>query len=67
MYAVSNITGDNHTMTLRPGAGMGTTARLIINARAEFTDKVLAWRFLQPGRPNPTHRFNEVTEQAPPQ
>jgi hypothetical protein len=42
MYAVSNITGDNHTMTLRPGAGMGTTARLIINARAEFTDEVLA-------------------------
>lgn len=25
-----------------------------------FTDEVLAWRYLQPGRPNPTHRFNEV-------
>ena len=25
-----------------------------------YTDEVTAWRFLQPGRPNPTHRFNEV-------
>lgn len=26
------------------------------------TDEVLAWRYLQPGRPNPTHRFSEVVE-----
>lgn len=25
-------------------------------------EEVLAWRYLQPGRPNPTHRFNEVVE-----
>lgn len=24
-------------------------------------EEVLAWRFLQPGRPNPTHRFTKVT------
>ena len=24
--------------------------------------KTLAWRFLQPGRPNPTHRFSEVVK-----
>lgn len=23
-------------------------------------EEILAWRYLQPGRPNPTHRFNEV-------
>ena len=23
-------------------------------------EEVLAWRFLQPGRPNPTHRFTEI-------
>ena len=25
-----------------------------------YREEVLAWRFLQPGRPNPTHRFSEV-------
>jgi hypothetical protein len=25
-----------------------------------YTLEVLAWRFLQPGRPQPTHRFTEV-------
>ena len=25
-----------------------------------YSDEVLAWRYLQPGRPNPTHRFDEV-------
>lgn len=24
--------------------------------------RVLAWRFLQPGRPNPSHRFSEVVK-----
>ncbi len=28
--------------------------------QGRFTEEVLAWRFLQPGRPNPTHRFSEV-------
>lgn len=25
-----------------------------------YTDEVVAWRYLQPGRPNPTHRFDQV-------
>lgn len=25
-----------------------------------YTDEVIAWRYLQPGRPNPTHRFDQV-------
>ena len=25
-------------------------------------EEVLAWRYLQPGRPNPTHRFNEAVQ-----
>ena len=25
--------------------------------QGRFTEEVLAWRFLQPGRPNPSHRF----------
>ena len=25
-------------------------------------EEVLAWRYLQPGRPNPTHRFNETVQ-----
>lgn len=25
-----------------------------------YTTKILAWRYLQPGRPQPTHRFTEV-------
>ena len=29
-----------------------------INGR--YNDKVNAWRYLQPGRPNPTHRFDSV-------
>ena len=28
--------------------------------QGRFTEEVLAWRFLQPGRPNPSHRFSEV-------
>ncbi|MBR1378554.1 MAG: cobalamin synthesis protein P47K [Bacteroidaceae bacterium] len=27
---------------------------------SRLSEEVLAWRFLQPGRPNPTHRFAEV-------
>ena len=27
-----------------------------------YTDEVTAWRYLQPGRPNPTHRFNETVK-----
>ena len=26
----------------------------------DYTSEVLAWKYLQPGRPNPTHRFSEV-------
>lgn len=26
----------------------------------KYTDEVIAWRYLQPGRPQPTHRFTEV-------
>jgi hypothetical protein len=25
-----------------------------------YTDEVIAWRYLQPGCPNPTHRFDQV-------
>lgn len=25
-----------------------------------YTDEVIAWRYLQPGRPNPTYRFSEI-------
>jgi hypothetical protein len=25
-----------------------------------YKTEVLAWKYLQPGRPNPTHRFSEV-------
>lgn len=25
-------------------------------------EEVLAWRYLQPGRPNPTHRFSETVQ-----
>ncbi len=31
-----------------------------INGR--YTDEVTAWRHLQPGRPNPTHHFDEVVD-----
>ncbi len=39
--------------------------RLIKEVLAELLgdtlrEEVLAWRFLQPGRPNPTHRFTEI-------
>ena len=27
-----------------------------------YTDEVTAWRYLQPGRPNPTHRFSETVK-----
>lgn len=27
-----------------------------------YKEEVVAWRFLQPGRPNPTHRFTEIVE-----
>ena len=30
--------------------------------QGRFTAEVLAWRFLQPGRPNPSHRFSEVVK-----
>ncbi|MBR2161014.1 MAG: cobalamin synthesis protein P47K [Bacteroidaceae bacterium] len=80
-FAVSNLTQDSRTVTLRGDAGKGTEATLVINARVETTpehldelvraelkqllaDKYeqteLAWKFLQPGRPNPTHRFVEI-------
>lgn len=32
-------------------------AKLIDN---KYSEEVLAWRYLQPGRPQPTHRFTEV-------
>ena len=80
-YAIANITGAEHTLTIRSGAEESTDVRLIINARVEcspeyldqlvrdalirtidgrYTDEVTAWRYLQPGRPNPTHRFDKV-------
>ena len=30
------------------------------NLSDKYTTEVLAWRYLQPGRPQPTHRFTEV-------
>ena len=27
-----------------------------------LTEEVLAWKYLMPGRPNPTHRFTEIVE-----
>lgn len=33
---------------------------LIRSIGGRYTDEVIAWRYLQPGRPNPTHRFDEV-------
>ncbi len=33
---------------------------LVQSINGRYTDEVLAWRYLQPGRPNPTHRFSEV-------
>lgn len=81
LYSIGNITGADRRLSLREGAGEGTSLRLIINARVEcpperldllvrdalvsningrYTDKVDAWRYLQPGRPNPTHRFDSV-------
>jgi hypothetical protein len=83
-FAVANITGAEHTLTIRGRAGEGIDLRLIVNARVEclpehldqlvrdalirtidnrYTDEVIAWRYLQPGRPNPTHRFDEVVSQ----
>ncbi len=82
-FAVSNLTQDSQTITLRGDAGKGTEAMLVINARVEttpehldelvravlntmlgghFEQTELAWKFLQPGRPNPTHRFVEIVK-----
>lgn len=33
---------------------------LIESLPGNCREEVLAWRYLQPGRPNPTHRFNET-------
>lgn len=33
---------------------------LLDNIDGRYNDEVIAWRYLQPGRPNPTHRFSEV-------
>ena len=33
---------------------------LIQSIDGRYSDKVNAWRYLQPGRPNPTHRFDSV-------
>ncbi|MDR2814632.1 MAG: cobalamin synthesis protein P47K [Prevotellaceae bacterium] len=79
--ASGNLTGNAATLALRGGAGVGKSAKLIVNARVEASPDVLdkivrdtldaltrdkltvevgAWRFLQPGRPQPTHRFVRV-------
>ena len=33
---------------------------LVRTIDGRYTDEVIAWRYLQPGRPNPTHRFDKV-------
>ena len=33
---------------------------LVQSINGRYTDKVNAWRYLQPGRPNPTYRFDNV-------
>lgn len=33
---------------------------LIALIEGKYTEEVIAWKFLQPGRPQPTHRFSEV-------
>ncbi len=33
---------------------------LVSTIGGRYTDEVTAWRYLQPGRPNPTHRFEEI-------
>ncbi|MCR5364938.1 MAG: cobalamin synthesis protein P47K [Prevotella sp.] len=33
---------------------------LVSTIGGRYTDEVTAWRYLQPGRPNPTHRFKEI-------
>ena len=33
---------------------------LVRTVDGRYTDEVTAWRYLQPGRPNPTHRFDKV-------
>lgn len=33
---------------------------LVHSINGKYSDKVDAWRYLQPGRPNPTHRFDSV-------
>lgn len=35
---------------------------LMENIGDKFENEVTAWKFLQPGRPNPTHRFTEVVK-----
>jgi G3E family GTPase len=80
-YVIGNLTGKTSTLSVRSSAGLGTTAKLTINARVEtspenldalvretleafthdrYDTRITAWRCLQPGRPNPTHRFTQV-------
>lgn len=33
---------------------------LLSTVDGRYTEEVIAWRYLQPGRPNPTHRFDKV-------
>lgn len=35
---------------------------LIGTIDGKYEEEVVAWRFLQPGRPNPTHRFAEIVK-----
>ena len=78
-YTVGNIAGDGKA-TLRHNAGIGDTAKVIVNARVETTpenldslvrkaiesvsgsleSETVAWKYLQPGRPNPTYRFDSI-------
>jgi Putative GTPases (G3E family) len=80
-YIVSNLTGQNSTLTFRQSAGTSDSARLTVNARVEMTpellenivrstlatltgnvisQKIVALRYLSPGRPNPTYRFDHI-------
>lgn len=80
-FSTANLTGGPETISVRSGAGRGTDARMIVNARVEtsperldrmtreaidtladgrYDTEVVAWRYLSPGRPDPTHRFREV-------
>lgn len=35
---------------------------LLRTIEGKYKEEVIAWRFLQPGRPNPTHRFTKIVE-----